>query len=411
MNASRRLAALVLALSLPAGTAAGATLAVPGAYETIQLAVDAASPGDTVLVAPGTYSDVETRVFQAGGTYTASSMLFMKAGVSVISEAGPGGTTLDMLGQGTGDVIWGVMVEGQSSGPLHLEGFRMVGVPVGHTGLFCRGSAPMTVRECVFDGLAGGGDLPGGAYAVLSTSITFLECAFLGCSGGEWPREYGGVLVVDASILAEDCVFEGCSGGIAYTGYPTSGPSGVFRRCRFEGNTRRVAAGLGAAGPNVVVEDCLFRGNTAEGNGAASVSSANFRVERCTFVNNTAEVTGGLSLRGDGVLQSCTFVSNTNEVQVGGTHLSVREGPVEIRNCVFASGRGSHGVDVPVGGIGITSSCNVFWDNPLGHTEAIIYPWSPTDTIQDPQFCDVEAGDYRVNATSPCLPGSVLIAV
>ncbi len=72
----RRLAALlaVAALALAAcgdDSDDGATLAVPGDYDTIQDAVDAAEPGDLVLVEPGTYEEavnVETDELTIRGT-------------------------------------------------------------------------------------------------------------------------------------------------------------------------------------------------------------------------------------------------------------------------------------------------------------------------------------------------------
>lgn len=43
--------------SAPSGEASGTTIEVPGDHETIQEAVDAASPGDLILVSPGTYEE------------------------------------------------------------------------------------------------------------------------------------------------------------------------------------------------------------------------------------------------------------------------------------------------------------------------------------------------------------------
>ncbi|UCE99799.1 MAG: hypothetical protein JSV82_01670, partial [Planctomycetota bacterium] len=68
------------------GSAGAATLNVPGDSNTIQAAIDAASYGDTVAVATGTYEE----------------NIILKSGVEVIG-AGASATTID--GGGAGSVV------------------------------------------------------------------------------------------------------------------------------------------------------------------------------------------------------------------------------------------------------------------------------------------------------------------
>jgi hypothetical protein len=56
---------IIAAGVVTARPATPATLHVPSEYSTIQAGIDAAAPGDTVLVAPGTYTDYEVRYFPA----------------------------------------------------------------------------------------------------------------------------------------------------------------------------------------------------------------------------------------------------------------------------------------------------------------------------------------------------------
>lgn len=50
--------AIAFAAALAAGTVSATTLNVPGAFATIQAAINAARAGDTILVYPGTYVEV-----------------------------------------------------------------------------------------------------------------------------------------------------------------------------------------------------------------------------------------------------------------------------------------------------------------------------------------------------------------
>src|SRR6185436_11490138 len=106
---SRRLASfatltsfLLLARTLHAGT-----LEVPAQYPTIQAAIVAAQPGDTVLVAPGRY--VET-------------IDFLGKAITVESSGGAAATTID--GGGAGSVVSFVSAEMATS---VLRGFTITG--------------------------------------------------------------------------------------------------------------------------------------------------------------------------------------------------------------------------------------------------------------------------------------------
>lgn len=77
-----RIVWLALLLSfLPVGSAvAQTTIRVPADQPTIQGGIDAAAPGDTVLVAPGTYVE---------------RVDFLGKAITVTSEAGPAATVID----------------------------------------------------------------------------------------------------------------------------------------------------------------------------------------------------------------------------------------------------------------------------------------------------------------------------
>lgn len=71
----------------PAGT---------GDAPTIQAAFDLASPGDVIVLAPGTYTDANTRTIADFGTSsTTTAIAFMSPGVSIVGSGGAGATVLD----------------------------------------------------------------------------------------------------------------------------------------------------------------------------------------------------------------------------------------------------------------------------------------------------------------------------
>ena len=128
--------------------AAQSTIQVPQDHPAIQAAIVAASPGDTVLVAPGTYLE---------------QIDFLGKAITVTSSGGAKVTTIDSQGhaqwldQPIGPVVRMKQGEGASS---VLEGFTITGSVdptgflAGFTGIWCDGLSP-TVRKCVVTGNKG----------------------------------------------------------------------------------------------------------------------------------------------------------------------------------------------------------------------------------------------------------------
>ncbi len=129
------LTALIL-LGLIPHTARAATINVPADQPTIQAAINAASNGDTVLVAPGTYHE---------------NINFMGKAITVTSSGGPSVTTIN--GGAVGSVVSIDTSEGTNS---VLSGFtiRNGSAPFG-AGITLLGTSP-TILGNIFDGNAQG---------------------------------------------------------------------------------------------------------------------------------------------------------------------------------------------------------------------------------------------------------------
>ena len=384
----------------------GGTLKVPSEYRTINTALDAASPGDTVLVAPGTYSDFEIRTFIG----PVSACAFLSAGVLLKSEGGPGVTTLDRQGVETlaGDyTILGIYSHGAA-----VEGFRITGNPpeAAAVGLVGLASNPplVTFRDCDFAELT---SVSNSAMAASNASVSLSGCRFLSCHG-----DVGGVVEqFEAHMIVENSLFENCSPtALRCEGGPSVAETLVVRNSIFRNNTAEDGGAIISNNYNggVVIESCLFEGNRASSEGGAIVAIANgpIQLRENVFIDNRAEgeafSVGGAVVLANGVgslavVEGNTFIASHQGHPSGGAALRTGAGAI-VRSNVFAGSTGAPAVYV-VNGL-TEERCNLFWNNAAG--DAVGFTPDSTDVFADPQFCNPDAGDFTVSSTSPCAPGN-----
>jgi hypothetical protein len=404
---------VVLAFAFPASAT---TLRVPSEYTTINAALDATSPGDTVLVAPGRYTEAETRVIDIGGAgpLTATCLAFLADGVTLLSEGGPAVTTLDMsesirVGRGWA-VVGGLLPSG-----VTVEGFTITGTD-NDTASHFQNNGTCRVLNCWFLDI----DAPsatGGGVTSTKCRMEIVGCRFENCLaglGGAAAHGDGDFAMEDSHVL--DCT-AAAGGGLYVAGGPQF-PFHMFevRDCVFAGNRALGGAGgaIAQAGDNHrsgrVVSGCWFVDNeAANGSGGISVGDDSpVTVEGCVFIRNRVVAAlgrgGGGSVYGEpATVRNNTFHGNSQVSDLGGASLRL-VGTCTLENNVFTSSDGSSAVYVFNGTV--DPSCNVYWDNALGNT--LDFEMGPTDRIVDPLYCDPDHDDLTVSSLSPCLPANSL---
>jgi hypothetical protein len=194
------------------------------------------------------------------------------------------------------------------------------------------------------------------------------------------------------------------------------------------------------------IRNCIFEDNTAinpTGGGGIHAAGSWVSIRHCVFSGNSGSGGGAISLNGDGVsadVDSCLISGNVStHTSLGGGGIGVFDfldaSTVEMVNTTIAGNRAptyGGGVHSNTGGTTFLISDCIVWGNcaPVGPDAywsgypAEIY-WSDVDTTKiagiaalwecisaDPLFCGpvgcaeapTAAGDYTLDAASPCLP-------
>ena len=231
----------VAALTASVSAAHATILTVPGQYPTIQAAIDASGSGDTINVAPGTYSAV--------GDFNLSVGV---SNLTIESTGGAAATILNNAGGSRDNQKQTVTFSGAQAASAVLKGFTIENSNHDLGGAVTIVDTSVTISQCVFIGNFA--DAEGGAIAVISDSATagatITRCAFLENAAGDTSVSsgFGGAVecIVNSPGLAQNVVMTNCvfdanvssydGGAIDVAGYDSSNPRVSVINCSFVKN-------------------------------------------------------------------------------------------------------------------------------------------------------------------------------
>jgi Right handed beta helix region len=276
--------ALVLAVAgglSPGRAAAAAVLRVPSAYPGIQAAIDAAAPGDTVLVAPGSYAE---------------HIDFRSKAITVASESGAASTIID--GGGVGVVA---TIDANTGETPVLRGF--------------------TIRDGGYLGAGDGAiDTRGGPALIEQNTIT--DNRF--CADGAITAIFSAATIRDNVITNNSQA--GCSGG-GGAGISIGGDGTVHvLNNLITGNRQDSGAGgidLFAAG-RATISGNVVRNNVGWfGGGISFENVSDATVTNNMIVGNQAAAGGGVYLSVPSGVPGPLLVNNTIAANTANTGLAV----------------------------------------------------------------------------------------
>jgi len=397
---------IAIILTLEARAPEAGVLRVPEEYPSILTAIDAASPGDSVLVGPGTWTHRATRVVHLGDVdQTITSCGFLKAPLAVIGTAGPEATIVDAGETGPGFVDT-FLLANDPVGTVVLEGMTITGAGNNAAGVIGVDSERIVIKSCKVNwnnvgqfGTAVQGD--GCDLVILDSEVSFNVAG-----------QIAGIVVREANI--------------------------EVRRTRIEGNKETgLAAGGTFPAPTVIITDCTFVGNRGNvwGGGAYVGTSVPVTIERNLFLANVATAIsplgGGLRLgSAGGSIRFNTFAYDSSEQSGGGMSLAEAVGSLSITHNTFIGCHaptgaaavsvstnslpfefGNNIISLSTGGSAVRNlsgqmlqgGCNDYWQN-YGGDYGVGWQPQPFDFFLDPEFCDLDALDLTVSDESPCAP-------
>jgi len=235
---------------MPASSQA-AVIHVPGDSSTIQAGIDGAAPGDTVLVAPGTYTGDGNRDIDFSGK-----------GILLLSEAGPEATIIDCEGS-KGSEHRGFHFHSGEDSSATVSGFTVTkGQFWIGAGVFCEAFSSPLIDHCVLTNNSA--VVGGGINAWEGASPIIRHTAITANHADSWG---GGVVIWDSSLVIENCEIADNTAGTGAAIRAQPGAKVTIMGCTITGNRStddlryEETAALVLFGNETVITNCIVRDN------------------------------------------------------------------------------------------------------------------------------------------------------
>jgi hypothetical protein len=355
------------------------------AKRTIQAAVDAAAPYETIMVNPGNYAE--------GGRvepgYILMNRVYIGKAITLRSSQGP---TVTVITGGTG--VRGVCIdhnEGVLDGFSVSGGRTLVGFGFDYVhelcggGVFCNDAPNALVTNCYISAntatASGGGGVSG----------RYIDCDFVSNSA----ESSGAGTVFGARLLRCELV-----NNDAGNGYGGGAAECFLNDCLISANR----AGHGGGGYGITATNCFIQNNEAiNQNGGGADNSYLYR---CRLINNIAEYNGGGAHNSR--CHDCIIELNSAQ-EGGGTSEGVSRGCTISRNSAQYGGGTSSGqlYNSIIYGNSATLTHNNSYNSTLYNccTPFIEYAYQDMggNKTSNPLFESLSTGVYNLLSSSPCI--------